>query len=98
MTAAIECTGLSKVYARGFVALRDVSFAIPKGASFGLLGENGAGKSTLVRLIMGFLHPSRGSVRVMGESRVSRMHTPRVSVLARPHPHPLLLRSGQCIS
>lgn len=47
-------------------ALTDVSFDIPPGSVFGLVGENGAGKSTLLRHILGLLKPDQGSVRVFG--------------------------------
>ena len=48
--------------------------ALKQGISFGLLGENGAGKSTLVRLLMGFIFPTSGQMRVLGEECVSRAH------------------------
>jgi ABC-2 type transport system ATP-binding protein len=43
-------------------AVRDVSFSVPGGATFGLLGPNGAGKTTTMRMILGILVPDRGSV------------------------------------
>ncbi len=43
-------------------AVRDVSFAVPPGATFGLLGPNGAGKTTTMRMILGILIPDRGTV------------------------------------
>ncbi|HEX3464284.1 MAG TPA: ATP-binding cassette domain-containing protein, partial [Candidatus Elarobacter sp.] len=43
-------------------AVRDVSFTVPPGATFGLLGPNGAGKTTTMRMILGILVPDRGSV------------------------------------
>ena len=52
---------LSKTYANGTTALRDVSLAIPRGM-FGLLGPNGAGKSTLMRIIATLQEPDTGSV------------------------------------
>jgi len=47
-------------------ALEDVSCSIPQGAYIGVVGPNGAGKSTLIRLILGLVAPSSGSVSVMG--------------------------------
>ena len=44
------------------VAVRDVSFSVPAGTTFGLLGPNGAGKTTTMRMILGILLPDRGSV------------------------------------
>lgn len=47
-------------------ALRDVSFAVPKGTVLGIIGRNGAGKSTLLRTISGILAPSEGRITVHG--------------------------------
>lgn len=49
-------------------ALRDVSFTIAPGTVFGLLGPNGSGKSTTVKLLLGLLKPTRGTLKVMGKS------------------------------
>ena len=47
-------------------ALDDLSIEVHEGEIFGFLGPNGAGKSTLIRLLLGFLHPTAGSARVLG--------------------------------
>src|SRR5260370_17508202 len=75
-TAIVTCEGLTKIYRTGIVALNDLTLAIEPGMSFGLMGENGAGKSTLVRLLMGFIFPTRGQLRVLGETEVRRAHPP----------------------
>jgi ABC-type polysaccharide/polyol phosphate transport system ATPase subunit len=49
-----------------FWALRDVSFEIPTGSTFGLIGENGSGKSTLLKCIARILHAERGTIRTAG--------------------------------
>jgi ABC-2 type transport system ATP-binding protein len=49
-----------------FWALRDVSFEVPEGSTFGLIGENGSGKSTLLKCLARILLPDEGSVRTRG--------------------------------
>jgi ABC-2 type transport system ATP-binding protein len=51
----------------GKAALEDVTFSVPRGAVFALLGRNGAGKSSLVRCALGQQKPSAGHVRLFGE-------------------------------
>src|SRR5436190_20677009 len=50
-----------------FWALRDVSFEVPAGTTFGLIGENGSGKSTMLKCLAKILRPDKGSVRVDGK-------------------------------
>src|SRR3954470_375574 len=47
-------------------ALEALDIAVREGEVFGFLGPNGAGKSTTIRLLLGFLHPTAGSARVLG--------------------------------
>lgn len=49
-----------------FWALRDITFDIPKGDSFALVGSNGSGKSTLLKIISGILTPTTGTVKIDG--------------------------------
>src|SRR5687768_2235713 len=58
----IQIRNLSKTYANGVHALKDVTLTIPRGM-FGLLGPNGAGKSTLMRTIATLQEPDQGSIR-----------------------------------
>ena len=66
----IECIELTQAYSTHAVALKNLNLTINEGSSFGLLGENGAGKSTLLRLLKGFIFPTSGRVRVLGEEQV----------------------------
>ena len=63
----IEIKNLTKDFS-GFTAVDDVSFSVQPGEVLGFLGPNGAGKSTTMKMIAGFLKPTRGKVRVMGKS------------------------------
>src|SRR5262245_55537317 len=49
-----------------FPALSDVSFAVPTGSTFGVIGRNGSGKSTALKLVAGITKPTTGTVRVNG--------------------------------
>jgi len=83
VSPAIECIDLSKSYGP-LLALRNLTLTVASGSSFGLLGENGAGKSTLVRMLMGFIAPTSGQVRVLGEEQVARAHAHVGYVHERP--------------
>jgi len=54
-----------------FTALDGVSFEVPRGATFGVVGENGSGKSTLLKLVAGITRPTRGVLTV--EGRISAL-------------------------
>jgi len=54
-----------------FPALTDVSFSVPKGATYGVMGRNGSGKSTALKLVAGITKPTSGTVRV--EGRISAL-------------------------
>lgn len=62
----IECEQLCHTYGEMDV-LHNISFSVQKGGVFGLLGKNGAGKTTIINIIMGFLRPTAGFCRVLGE-------------------------------
>ena len=66
MTPIISVSHLSKTYASGFAALRDVNLDIRPREIFALLGPNGAGKTTLISIICGIVTASEGSVTVAG--------------------------------
>ena len=61
----VETTGMTMRFG-SFTALDDVSIKVAPGSFHALLGENGAGKSTLVKCMMGFYHPTAGTIQVDG--------------------------------
>ncbi len=67
-TAGLWARGVTVTYRTGLTALRDASFAIPRGTIAALVGVNGAGKSTLFKAIMGFLPVSAGEIGILGKS------------------------------
>jgi ABC-2 type transport system ATP-binding protein len=70
--------GLVKQYGDGVRAVAGVDITVPRGVVLGLLGPNGAGKTTTLRMAMGLIRPTQGSVFVFGE-RV----TPGAAALSR---------------
>jgi ABC-2 type transport system ATP-binding protein len=75
---AIEVAHLTKRYGQT-LAVDDIGFTMPAGATLGLLGGNGAGKTTTIAMLLGLLIPSAGSIRVLGHD----MATDRFAALAR---------------
>ena len=67
----IQATGLTHYYGP-FPAIQDVSFGINKGEIIGFLGPNGAGKTTTMRILTGFMPPTRGKVSIDGYDVVSQ--------------------------
>src|SRR3979490_2281969 len=70
MHPVISVYGLSKTYASGFHALKDINLDIHRGEIFALLGPNGAGKTTLISIICGIVNASNGTVSVDGHAIV----------------------------
>jgi ABC-2 type transport system ATP-binding protein len=64
--AILSVTGLSKTYATGFHALKNIDLQIRRGEIFALLGPNGAGKTTLISIVCGIVNASQGRVLVDG--------------------------------
>lgn len=79
--------GVSKRYGTK-TALSDVTFAAKEGEIIGLLGVNGAGKTTTMRLILGYLQPTSGTVRVFDANPIDdrMMVLPRIGYLPENNP------------
>ena len=73
----IETHNLCKQYG-GALRVAHLDLTVPEGSVYGFLGPNGAGKSTTLKMILGLVHPTVGSIRVLGKSMDSAN---RLSVL-----------------
>ncbi|MCT4357202.1 ABC transporter ATP-binding protein [Streptomyces sp. Je 1-79] len=83
MTNVIEADDLRRTYSGGFTAVNGISFAVPRGEIFALLGTNGAGKTSTVELLEGLAAPSGGTVHVLGHDpyRERAAVRPRIGVM-----------------
>ncbi|MCD6426397.1 MAG: ABC transporter ATP-binding protein [Anaerolineales bacterium] len=61
----IQTSGLVKKFG-DFTAVNHISFTVKKGEIFGFLGPNGSGKTTTIRMMLGLLPPTQGSIEVLG--------------------------------
>jgi ABC-2 type transport system ATP-binding protein len=77
MSPIISIQNLSKTYASGLPALKDVSFDIRRGEILALLGPNGAGKTTLISIVCGIVTKTSGSVTVDGHDNVTAFRETR---------------------
>jgi ABC-2 type transport system ATP-binding protein len=66
MSSIISIAGVTKTYATGFKALKEINLDIQRGEIFALLGPNGAGKTTLISIVCGIVNRSSGTVTVDG--------------------------------
>jgi len=80
MPPIISISNLSKTYASGFPALRDINLDIRRGEIFALLGPNGAGKTTLIGIICGIVNASAGSVSVAGHDIIADYRVTRAMI------------------
>jgi ABC-2 type transport system ATP-binding protein len=80
MQSVISVSHLSKTYATGFCALKDINLEIRRGEIFALLGPNGAGKTTLISIICGIVNPSAGTVLVDGHDIITQYRVTRALI------------------
>ncbi|HWC33997.1 MAG TPA: ATP-binding cassette domain-containing protein [Mycobacteriales bacterium] len=89
----ISTSGLTKRFRGGQVAVDHIDLAVPRGAVFGFLGPNGSGKTTTIRMLLGLIRPTEGSVTLLGNPIPERLPDtmPRVGALVEgPAFHPYL--------
>ena len=96
---AVQATSVGRSFRTGFwlagktVALDDVSFDVPVGATLGLVGPNGSGKSTLLRLLAGVDQPTTGSIRLLSGAPTDTAIKRRLAFLPDGQPFPAELRA-----
>lgn len=78
MTYILETKGLTKKYRNNYV-VHNVDLKIPKGEIYGFLGPNGAGKTTSIRMLLGLIKPTQGSVTIFNQDLVKE----RLSILSK---------------
>jgi gliding motility-associated transport system ATP-binding protein len=84
----IEVQGLTRFYADR-AAIQDLTFSVPRGQVLGFLGPNGAGKSTTMRILTGYLGPTRGTASIAGFDVVEQSLEARRRVGYLPETTPL---------
>src|SRR5919199_639442 len=80
----VSVSGLSKIYASGFQALKNINLDIRRGEIFALLGPNGAGKTTLISITCGIVNPTRGIVSVDGHDIITEYRAARSMIGLEP--------------
>jgi len=92
----LAASSVAKQYRKPFTgrrvdAVRAVSFEVRRGDIFGFLGPNGAGKTTVIKMLMGLVAPTRGSMQIFGSRVPAREVMRRVGFLPEsPYVHPYL--------
>jgi len=91
--AAVATRGLTKRFRGGQVAVNGVDLVVPHGAVYGFLGPNGSGKTTTIRMLLGLISPTAGSVYLLGRKMpgAAAAVLPRTGALVEgPAFHPYL--------
>lgn len=88
MSSVISIENLTKTYAGGFQALKEVSLDIERGEIFALLGPNGAGKTTLINIVCGIVNPTSGVAMVNGHDITTEFRLTRSQIGLVPQEMP----------
>jgi ABC-type multidrug transport system ATPase subunit len=80
----LTLNGITKYYGR-ICALNNVSFSVPEGSVFGILGPNGSGKTTMLGIVMDILRPSAGTFSFMGAPPTAAMRRRIGTLLETPN-------------
>ena len=80
--AVVVASKLSKSFGP-LVAVNNLDLAIEEGEIFGLLGPNGSGKTTFMRMIVGLVKPSGGTITVLGEPASAKAHLAQIGYMTQ---------------
>ena len=103
MTSAASFVNVQKLYKTGpfgrsgIPAVRGVTFSVPQGTVFGLLGPNRAGKTTLVKLLLGLARVSAGEITRLGRPLADRATLARVGYMHENHAFPRYLSAAEVL-
>jgi ABC-2 type transport system ATP-binding protein len=83
-----------------FDALRGLSFAVPRGSAFALIGANGAGKTTTIKVLMNIIEPTRGSTTLLGvdSRKISPRELARIGYVSENQDMPSRLTVGEYVA
>lgn len=88
MAPALQTEQLTKRFGNAPPAVNALSLTVPRGAVYGFLGANGAGKTTTLRLVLGLLRPTAGTIRLFGRGASPRGEVG--ALIETPSPYPNL--------
>jgi ABC-2 type transport system ATP-binding protein len=103
VTAAAEFDHVAKTYKLGLTgrtgvpAVRGVTFTVPTGSVFGLLGPNRAGKTTLVKMLLSLCAPSAGTIVRLGAPIADRRTLARIGYMHENHAFPRYLSAAELL-
>lgn len=93
---AIDINALATAYGKTKV-LHDISFHVPAGICFGLIGLNGAGKTTLIKVLLGLRKPTEGSASILGKEPGAKEIKSQISYLPEKFEPPAFLTGFEFI-
>jgi ABC-2 type transport system ATP-binding protein len=95
----IRVENLWKKFAR-FDALRGLSFGVPEGSAFALIGANGAGKTTTIKVLMNIIEPTRGSATLLGidSRKISPRQLAQIGYVSENQDMPSRLTVGEYVA
>ena len=76
----VKLSSVTKYYGN-FKGIEDINISVQKGEIFGLLGTNGAGKTTILRIIMGLIKPTKGTISIFGTDLTNYLDKTKIGYL-----------------